>query len=103
VLAFGEGLTRSLRSGTSAMGEGIAVVWPGQTSKAWQGLPVGRNITLKADDAALVLAAAPDIGAASGEMNNWSTALVHGRTSLVKKVSGVHPAFGGMRNLFPQA
>jgi putative ABC transport system permease protein len=101
LLSFGEGLKRSLQQGSRGMGEGIAVVWPGQTSKAWQGMPVGRDILLKPDDAELVRSSIPEIGAVSGEMNNWSTPLVRGRVSLVKKVTGVHPVFGEMRNLNP--
>ena len=42
LLSFGEGLKRSFHKNTRGMGEGIAVLWPGATKKAWEGLPSGR-------------------------------------------------------------
>ena len=44
LLAFGEGLGRQMMRGRLGMGENIAVWWPGETSKVWQGLPTGRPI-----------------------------------------------------------
>ena len=44
LLAFGEGLKRQLDKNRRAMGENIAVLWPGETTKGWKGLPPGRPI-----------------------------------------------------------
>ena len=35
LLSFGEGLKRSFAKGSRGMGEGIAVVWPGATTRAY--------------------------------------------------------------------
>ena len=36
LLAFGEGLARQLNKARSGLGNNIAVVWPGETSKVWR-------------------------------------------------------------------
>ena len=41
LLAFGEGLRLQLFKANVGMGSNIAVLWPGETTKAWQGLPPG--------------------------------------------------------------
>ena len=45
LLAFGEGLKLQLNKNRRAMGENIAVLWPGETTKAWRGLPPGHCTT----------------------------------------------------------
>src|SRR6266542_1247899 len=52
LLAFGEGLKRQLSSNERAMGENLAIHWPGETSKVWKGLPEGRPIRPRIDDIA---------------------------------------------------
>jgi len=71
LLSFGEGLKRSLAKGCRGMGEGIAVVWPGATTKAWMGLPSGRPIPLKEEDPALLRSRVPEIAALSVEFSRW--------------------------------
>ena len=44
LLAFGEGLKRQFARNQRAMGENLAICWPGETSKVWKGLPEGRPI-----------------------------------------------------------
>jgi len=43
LLAFGEGLKRQMTSNEQAMGNNLAILWPGQTSKPYRGLPEGRS------------------------------------------------------------
>ena len=43
------------------MGEGIAVVWPGATTRAFMGLPSGRPIPIKEEDPALLRSRIPEI------------------------------------------
>ena len=50
LLSFGEGLKIQLMKGRHGMGENIAVWWPDETSKVWQGLPEGRPIRPRMDD-----------------------------------------------------
>jgi putative ABC transport system permease protein len=102
LLSFGEGLKRSLSKGSRGMGEGIAVVWPGNTTKAWMGLPSGRPIPLKEEDPDLLRARIPEIARLSGELSKWVPVTV-GTKTLNVRVRGVDPEFGELRNIHPQA
>ena len=103
LLSFGEGLRRSLDKGRRGLGEGIVIIWMGETEKAFAGLPAGRPIRLVPDDVELALASVPEIASASGEMHNWNVQLVNGRTALNKRIVGVQPAYGELRTSYAQA
>ncbi len=103
LLSFGEGLKRSMEKSRRGLGENIAVVWNGETSKAFAGLPPGRPIRLRPEDVELIADNVPEISAATGEMTAWSTPISHGDVDLNKRITGVNTAYGGIRNHFPQA
>jgi len=102
LLSAGEGMKRAFHEGTRGMGEGIAVVWPGTTSKAFQGLPSGRPIRFRREDVALVRSRVPEIGAISEEYARWGTPVSSGDKDMNVRVRGVTPEYGEMRNLVPQ-
>jgi putative ABC transport system permease protein len=101
LLSFGEGLKRSLSKGTRGMGEGIAVVWPGNTTRPWMGLPSGRPIPIKEEDPALLRSRIPEIELLSVEYSKFAPMSV-GTKNLNVRVRGVDPEFGEMRNIHPQ-
>jgi len=101
LLSFGEGLKRSFARGSRGMGEGIAVVWPGSTTRAYMGLPSGRPIPLKEEDPDLLRSRIPEIAVLSIEFSRWVPMTV-GTKTLNARVRGVDPEFGEMRNLLPQ-
>ncbi len=102
LLSFGEGLKRSFAKGSRGMGEGIAVVWPGATTRAYMGLPSGRPIPLKEEDPDLLRSRIPEIAVLSVELAKRAPVTVGTRT-INARVRGVDPEFGEMRNLLPQA
>jgi putative ABC transport system permease protein len=101
LLSFGEGLKRSFAKGSRGMGEGIAVVWPGATTRAYMGLPSGRPIPLKEEDPDLLRSRIPEIEALSIEFSRWVPMTV-GTKTLNARVRGVDPEFGEMRNILPR-
>jgi len=101
LLSFGEGLKRSLYRGTRGLGEGIAVVWPGATTKAYMGLPSGRPIPIKEEDPALLRSRIPEIALLSVEYAKFVPITV-GKKSINTRLRGVDPEFGEMRNIHPQ-
>ena len=101
LLSFGEGLKRSFAKGSRGMGEGIAVVWPGSTKRAYMGLPSGRPIPLKEEDPDLLRSRIPEIAALSVEFSRWVPMTV-GTKTINARVRGVDVEFGDMRNLLPQ-
>lgn len=102
MLALGEGLRVTFARSGKGMGEGIAVVWPGQTSKAFGGLPEGYPVHLTRQDVAALRDAVPEIGASSGEYRQWLT-MRHGERFRSGRVHGVEPEYGPMRNILTAA
>src|SRR5438093_12078998 len=62
LLAFGEGLKRTVRDGLLGAGERIFMVYGGETSKPFAGLGQGRRISLLDEDLELVENAIRDVG-----------------------------------------
>lgn len=96
LLSFGNGLKAGLLQGLRGLGDGIVIVWMGQTGKAFAGMPSGRPIRLRPEDVELVVRHVPDIVAATGEMAT-QLQLVNGRQVLNRRVVGVHPIYGELR------
>jgi putative ABC transport system permease protein len=101
LLAFGEGLKRQFSRNERAMGENLAIHWPGETSKAWKGLPEGRPIQPRIDDIPLLQARMPDVEV-WGEMSNSRTLLQYGRKTVNGRVSGVNWNYGDPRKHYPR-
>lgn len=101
LLSFGEGLKRNMSESQRGMGDGIAVVWAGETAKAFEGFPAGRNLRFLPEDLHLALANIPEFETGSGEMRTWQ-AISYGRNLLNKAIVGVEPVFGEIRNHFAE-
>lgn len=101
LLAFGEGLARQLNKARSGLGNNIAVVWPGETSKVWRGLPVGRPIRPIIDDIELLRQRVPGLQTAVGEVVSWQTTLSWRGKTVNGRVNGVEPEYGEIRNHIP--
>ncbi|HET6899148.1 MAG TPA: ABC transporter permease [Vicinamibacteria bacterium] len=102
LLSFGEGMKRSFHRNSRGMGEGIGVLWPGATTRAYAGLPSGRAISFTDEDAELLGARIPEITGISREYSK-RVPVARGTKTVNARVRGVDPAFGEMRNIIPQA
>jgi putative ABC transport system permease protein len=102
LLAFGEGLKRQLDRNRRSTGENLAVMWPGETSKAYKGMPPGRSIRPRIDDLDQLRARMPELKAVLGEIVSWRTALTYGRKTVNGRVIGVNWEYGDARKHFPQ-
>ena len=103
LLAFGEGLKRQLEKNRKGMGVNLAVIWPGETSRPWNGLPAGRPIRPIAEDVAYPRQRLPDLEGLLGEVTSWSTSLTYGKTTVTSRVTGANWEYGEMRHHFPQS
>jgi putative ABC transport system permease protein len=101
LLSFGEGLKRSMTKGTRGLGDGIGILWPGSTSRAWQGLPSGRSIGLREEDRELLKARIPEMDAISAEYARHDAVAV-GKKTVNVRIRGVDPSFGDLRKLLPR-
>ncbi|MCC7264612.1 MAG: ABC transporter permease [Candidatus Latescibacteria bacterium] len=102
MLALGEGLRTVFGRSMRGMGEGILIVWPGQTSKAFEGVPEGQALPMDHDDLEQFRADIPEIAALSGEYTTWRQ-IRHGKLLRTGRIAGVDPEYGPMRNIIPQA
>jgi putative ABC transport system permease protein len=103
LLAFGEGLKRQMMSNEQAMGSNLSVMWPGETSKPYRGLPEGRSIKPKLEDIDYARERLPELDAIWGELTSWRTALSYGRKTVNGRVIGTRWDYGDARKHFPKA
>jgi putative ABC transport system permease protein len=103
LLSFGEGLKIQLMKGRRGMGENIAVWWPDETSKVWQGLPEGRPIRPRMDDIDYLRGRMTAASGVLGEMTSWSSSLTYGTKTITGRVTGANWEYGEMRHHFAQA
>jgi putative ABC transport system permease protein len=101
LLSFGEGMRRAFHKSTRGMGENIGVLWPGSTSRAHEGLPSGRPIPLRDEDADVLAARIPQIESLSREYAR-RVGVTHGQKTVNARVRGVDPAFGELRHHFAE-
>lgn len=101
LLAFGEGLKRQLDKNRRAMGENIAVLWPGETTKAYKGLTPGRPIRPRAEDVEFIRTRMPELKSAHAELDNWR-ALTYGRKTVNARIIGTNASYGESRKHYPQ-
>jgi putative ABC transport system permease protein len=78
LLSFGEGLGATMRSGLLNAGDRIFIVYGGETSLPYEGLPKG-----------------------SISYGRWGTSLKVGQNKTTTFMEGVNPAFEEMRRMFP--
>src|SRR6476469_240698 len=79
LLACGEGLKRQMTANEQAMGNNLAICWPGETSKPYKGMPEGRSIRPRLEDIDYARARLPELDAIWGALTSWRTAIAYGR------------------------
>ena len=85
------------------MGNNLAILWPGETSKPYKGLPEGRSIRPRLEDVDYARERMPELDAIWGELTSWRTALTYGRKTVNGRITGTIAAFGPARKHYPQA
>jgi putative ABC transport system permease protein len=101
LLAFGEGLKRTIRDGLLGAGERIFMVYGGETSKPFAGLAQGRRIRLAEEDLELLMRAIPDLDRGSVSYGRWGTSYQMGKTRTNAFLEGVGPDHEAMRHMDP--
>jgi putative ABC transport system permease protein len=101
LIAFGVGFKKQLSANMHGLGDQIAIMWPGKTTKAFEGYGTGRYLSFVEDDANLLSARIRDIAAISPEYARRTPVRV-GQNILNPAVTGIYPIYGEMRNIIPQ-
>lgn len=103
LLSFGEGLKLQMSQNSRAMGENLAIIWPGPTTKPWKGLPPGRRVRVPIDDIALLSDRVPEALGIYGEATSWRTVLVYGTKTVNGRVKGVNWGWGDARKQYAES
>jgi len=101
LLAFGEGLKRTIRDGLLGAGERIFMIYGGETTKSFAGLAQGRRIRLAEEDLELLMRAIPDLDRGSVSYGRWGTSFQLGKTRTNAFLEGVGPEHEAMRHMDP--
>ncbi len=103
LLSFGSGLSKQMMRGQKGLGDNIVILYGGQTSIEYKGLPQGRGIRLREEDANLLRRSIPEIDRIAGEYDNWGVTYKYGEKVVNERVRGVSSVgYKEMRSHFPQ-
>src|SRR6266699_1226900 len=101
LIAFGVGFKKQLAQNMHGIGERIVIMFPGKTTKAFQGFGTGRPITFIEDDARLLASEVKGIDRISPEYSKRDVSVRLGKNILIPLVTGVYPVYDEMRNIIP--
>ncbi|SMO83514.1 ABC transporter permease [Gracilimonas mengyeensis] len=101
LLAFGVGFRDQTVLNMRGMGDQLAIMFPGQTTKPFQGYGIGRPIRYRESDAQMLKNNIPDIDVATPEYMS-SMVIEYGEKRRNSSVGGVYPVYQELRNTFEQ-
>jgi putative ABC transport system permease protein len=102
LLAFGEGLKRQMDVGRLGLGDDPVILWPGATTKAWEGMKPGRPLRFEEEDIAALRRSVPELDEIAGEYQSWAVDMRWGTTSVSAHLTGVMPCYERIRSHIPQ-
>jgi putative ABC transport system permease protein len=101
LLAFGEGLKRTISDGLLGAGERIFMIYGGGTTLPFAGLPQGRRVNLVEEDLDLLRRSIPELDLGSVSYGDWGITYQVGRTRTNGYLEGAGPDHQEMRHMFP--
>jgi len=101
LLAFGMGFRDQTVLNMRGMGDQLAIMFPGQTTKPFEGYGIGRPIRFKEADAKLLDDQISDIDVATPEYTR-SLQISYGQKRRNSSIGGVYPVYQDLRNVFEQ-
>src|ERR1043165_187859 len=102
LLSFGMGFKKQLAQDMHGIGESIAILFPGSTTKPWQGFGIGRPVQFIEDDARMLATEGPDISKISPEYSSRDTQIKLNENIINTAAAGVYPVYSEMRNIIPK-
>jgi putative ABC transport system permease protein len=101
LMAFGQGMTTQFQVAFSGLGQTLIMVYGGQTSLPFEGLPKGRPISLYPEDIDYLKDRIPEILRIAPEAYNFLPVSANGK-EINRTVHGTTAEFGLMRTQVPQ-
>lgn len=103
LIGFGIGFKKQTAANMHGLGESISIVWPGKTTKPYQGFNGGRVLSFLEDDIDLLKNRVPEIAVISAEYTRNNTPVRVGDNILNPGITGIYPQYGSIRNINPEA
>mgnify|MGYP000754051349 CR=1 FL=1 len=101
LLAFGMGFRDQTVLNMRGMGDQLAIMFPGQTTKTFEGYGIGRPIRYREADAELLQNQIADIDVATPEYMS-GIEISKGEKRRNSQVGGVYPVYQDLRNMFEE-
>ncbi len=101
LMSFGRGLTTQFKTAFSGLGETLIMVYGGQTSVEFEGLPKGRRISLYPEDVDYLKERIPEIRRIAPEETLYLQVSANGK-EINRAVHGTTEQFAMMRTQVPQ-
>jgi putative ABC transport system permease protein len=101
LMAFGQGMTTQFQVAFSGLGQTLIMVYGGQTSLPFEGLPKGRPISLYPEDVDYLKDRIPEILRIAPESYNYLQVSANGK-EINRNVHGTTAEFGLMRTQVPR-
>lgn len=100
LMAFAVGLKAQMDKANLGLGDGIVIVWGGQTSVPYQGLPPGRQIMFRTQSGVidLIRSRVSGIETVSGEFLRWGQTVEYNKKQINKLICGTYPEYEKMRS-----
>ena len=102
LVAFGSGFKKQLAISMHGIGERIAIMFPGRTTKAYEGFGIGRGMSFVDDDAKLIASQVRNISAISPEYSRDGIPTRVGTNITNPSIAGVYPIYSDMRNVIAE-
>jgi putative ABC transport system permease protein len=103
MMAVGTSVKRQNMTNFRGLGDAIILVFPGTTTKPWQGFGVDRAIRLQGSDVPLLKEQIPEIDKISEEYSKYDGVLRYGTQVKSPLIAGVNVDYGDIRNEIPQS
>ncbi len=100
LLAFGMGFRDQMMLTMRGMGEDIVLLFGSQTTQAYEGYGIGRQIRLRESDAHALEQHIPQLREIAPEYTTWSAELRRGNRRNSPQLTGIPVVYGDMRNIF---
>ncbi|HMD14179.1 MAG TPA: ABC transporter permease [Bacteroidota bacterium] len=103
LIAFGVGFKKQVSKDEHGIGESIAIMFPGKTTKPFEGFGTGRPIQFVEDDAKLLAEQVSSIEHVTPEYGKRKIPVRVEKNIANPLVTGIYPIYGEMRNIIPEA
>ena len=99
LLAFGIGFRDQTILNMRGMGDQLAIMFPGQTTQAYEGYGIGRPVRFREADAWMLKDQIPDMDVVTPEYMR-SLQVSYGESRRNSTIGGVYPVYSDIRNIF---